>query len=63
MAWPEVASAPRATAPEQGVVKTEWQDGGLVRVRVADPDGYRVELYAHSERHDVEKRRPAPLTR
>jgi catechol 2,3-dioxygenase-like lactoylglutathione lyase family enzyme len=30
-----------------GVVETEWQDdGGMVRVQVADPDGYRVELYA-----------------
>jgi hypothetical protein len=27
------------------------------------PDGYRVEVYAHYWRHDVEKRRPAPLTR
>jgi catechol 2,3-dioxygenase-like lactoylglutathione lyase family enzyme len=30
-----------------GVAETEWQDdGGMVRVQVADPDGYRVELYA-----------------
>jgi catechol 2,3-dioxygenase-like lactoylglutathione lyase family enzyme len=29
-----------------GVVETEWQDDGrFVRVQVADPDGYRVELY------------------
>ncbi len=30
------------------VVETEWQDDGrFVRVQVADPDGYRVELYAY----------------
>jgi catechol 2,3-dioxygenase-like lactoylglutathione lyase family enzyme len=31
-----------------GVPETEWQDdGGFVRVQVADPDGYRVELFAY----------------
>jgi hypothetical protein len=31
-----------------GEVKTEWQgDGRFVPVQVADPDGYRVEVYAH----------------
>lgn len=30
------------------VPETEWQDdGGFVRVQVADPDGYRVELFAY----------------
>ncbi len=30
-----------------GLVETEWQDDSVVvRVQVADPDGYRVELYA-----------------
>jgi catechol 2,3-dioxygenase-like lactoylglutathione lyase family enzyme len=30
-----------------GVEETEWQDDGrFVRVQVADPDGYRVEVYA-----------------
>ena len=30
-----------------GVPETEWQDDvGFVRVQVADPDGYRVELFA-----------------
>jgi catechol 2,3-dioxygenase-like lactoylglutathione lyase family enzyme len=30
-----------------GVTETEWQDDEVVvRVQVADPDGYRVELYA-----------------
>jgi len=29
------------------VTETEWQeDGNFVRVQVADPDGYRVELFA-----------------
>ena len=28
------------------VVETEWQDDGMARVQVTDPDGYRVELYA-----------------
>ena len=33
---------------EAGVPETEWQDdGGFVRVQVADPDGYRVELFAY----------------
>ena len=31
-----------------GVRETEWQDDGrFVRVQVADPDGYRVEVYAY----------------
>lgn len=31
-----------------GVPETEWQDeGGFARVQVADPDGYRVELFAY----------------
>ncbi len=30
------------------VAETEWQDEGrFVRVQVADPDGYRVEVYAY----------------
>jgi catechol 2,3-dioxygenase-like lactoylglutathione lyase family enzyme len=31
-----------------GIEETEWQDdGAFVRVQVADPDGYRVEFFAH----------------
>jgi len=31
-----------------GITETEWQDDGrFVRVQIADPDGYRVELYAY----------------
>ena len=37
----------RGQLQEAGVAETEWQDdGSFVRVQVADPDGYRVELYA-----------------
>jgi len=33
------------------VPETEWQDDhGFVRVQVADPDGYRVELFGCSGR-------------
>ncbi len=39
--------AARRTLRAAGVSETEWQDDGrFVRVQVADPDGYRVELYA-----------------
>lgn len=32
---------------DAGTAETEWQDdGAFVRVQVADPDGYRVELFA-----------------
>jgi catechol 2,3-dioxygenase-like lactoylglutathione lyase family enzyme len=37
----------RARLRDSGVTETEWQDDhGFVRVQVADPDGYRVELFA-----------------
>jgi catechol 2,3-dioxygenase-like lactoylglutathione lyase family enzyme len=43
----EVRTA-RQRLREAGVPETEWQDeGGFVRVQVADPDGYRVELFAY----------------
>jgi catechol 2,3-dioxygenase-like lactoylglutathione lyase family enzyme len=47
----QVAGATVRAARERfraaGVEETEWQDDGrFVRVQVADPDGYRVELYA-----------------
>jgi catechol 2,3-dioxygenase-like lactoylglutathione lyase family enzyme len=29
-----------------GVTELEWQDHSPARVQVADPDGYRVEVYA-----------------
>jgi catechol 2,3-dioxygenase-like lactoylglutathione lyase family enzyme len=42
----EVRSA-RRRLRKAGLTETEWQDDGrFVRVQVADPDGYRVELFA-----------------
>ena len=33
---------------EAGVPEAEWQDGGgMVRVQVLDPDGYRIDVYAY----------------
>jgi catechol 2,3-dioxygenase-like lactoylglutathione lyase family enzyme len=41
----------RARFRRAGLVETEWQDDDIVvRVQVADPDGYRVELYAFPRR-------------
>ncbi len=38
----------RVELREAGARETEWQEGGgFVRVQVADPDGYRVELFAY----------------
>jgi len=46
----EVRSA-RERLRTAGVRETEWQDDhGFVRVQVADPDGYRVELFATGNR-------------
>ncbi len=43
----DVVRAARKRLREAGVAETEWQDDGrFVRVQVADPDGYRVELFA-----------------
>ena len=40
--------AARERFREAAVEETEWQDDhGFVRVQVADPDGYRVEVFAH----------------
>ena len=42
----EVVAA-RERLQRAGVTETEWQDTpGMARVQVADPDGYRVDLYA-----------------
>jgi catechol 2,3-dioxygenase-like lactoylglutathione lyase family enzyme len=39
--------AARARLRDAEVEETEWQDEGwMTRVQVADPDGYRVELFA-----------------
>lgn len=46
----EVRNA-RGRLATAGVPETEWQDdAGFVRVQVADPDGYRVELFAYAAR-------------
>ena len=43
----ELVRSARERYQRAGVAETEWQDDGrFVRVQVADPDGYRVELYA-----------------
>lgn len=48
----ELATAEQVRAARErfrlaGVEEAEWQDdGGMVRVQVLDPDGYRVELFA-----------------
>jgi catechol 2,3-dioxygenase-like lactoylglutathione lyase family enzyme len=40
--------AARARLESAGVPEAEWQDdGGFVRVQILDPDGYRVDLFAH----------------
>lgn len=44
----EAVRAARERFRAAGVTETDWQDDGrFVRVQVADPDGYRVEVYAH----------------
>jgi catechol 2,3-dioxygenase-like lactoylglutathione lyase family enzyme len=46
---PGAVRAARERFREAAVAELEWQDdGGMVRVQVADPDGYRVELFAYS---------------
>jgi catechol 2,3-dioxygenase-like lactoylglutathione lyase family enzyme len=45
---PDEVRAARERLRGAGVPETEWQDdGNFVRVQVADPDGYGVELYAY----------------
>ena len=40
--------AARSRLRAAGVTETDWQDDpDFVRVQVADPDGYRVELFAY----------------
>ncbi len=38
--------AARERFKQAGIAETEFQPYGPVRVQVADPDGYRVEVYA-----------------
>jgi catechol 2,3-dioxygenase-like lactoylglutathione lyase family enzyme len=46
---PGEVRAARERLHAAGVPETDWQDGeaGFVRVQVADPDGYLVELFAY----------------
>ena len=45
----EQVRAARERLREAGVPEAEWQDShGFVRVQVADPDGYLVDLFAFS---------------
>jgi catechol 2,3-dioxygenase-like lactoylglutathione lyase family enzyme len=45
---PDEVRAARERFRDAGVPETEWQDDGVfVRVQVADPDGYRVEVYSY----------------
>lgn len=47
VASPRDVHAARERLAAAGVPETDWQDDeGFVRVQVADPDGYRVELFA-----------------
>ena len=47
VAGPNEVRRARERLRAAGVTETEWQeDGNFVRVQVADPDGYRVELFA-----------------
>ena len=48
---PDAVRRARQRLRKAGVSETEWQDDhGFVRVQVADPDGYRVELFATGNR-------------
>lgn len=47
VASPDEVHAARRRLRDAGVPETEWQDDGMTRVQVADPDGYRVELFAY----------------
>ena len=46
-ASPDDVHAARRRLHDAGVPETEWQDDGMTRVQVTDPDGYRVELFAY----------------
>ena len=44
----EAVHAARERFRSAGVSEAEWQDdGSFVRVQVLDPDGYRVDVFAH----------------
>lgn len=41
---PQEVRERRAAFAAAGVEEAEWQEDGMVRVQVLDPDGYRIEL-------------------
>ena len=43
---PDDVIAARERFEAAGIEEVEWQEYGPTRVQVADPDGYRVEVYA-----------------
>lgn len=43
---PSAVRAQRRRFAEAGVQELEWEERGPTRCQVADPDGYRVEVYA-----------------
>ena len=47
VASPDDVHAARQRLRDACVPETEWQDDGMTRVQVGDPDGYRVELFAY----------------
>jgi catechol 2,3-dioxygenase-like lactoylglutathione lyase family enzyme len=48
LADPAAVHAARERFRAAGLTETEWQDDGrFTRVQILDPDGYRVEVYAH----------------
>lgn len=48
MSGAEEVRAARERLRQAGIPEIEWQDDGrFVRVQIADPDGYRVELFAY----------------
>ena len=59
---PEEVRRAREQLRQAGAPETEWQDDeNFARVQVADPDGYRVELFASSSRRP--SRRPPARSR
>jgi len=40
--------AERTRLQQAGVAELQWEDGWMTRLRVADPDGHGVELFASS---------------
>lgn len=43
----DAVRAARERLHASGVPEAEWQEDGVTRVQVLDPDGYRVEFYAY----------------